>query len=137
MKSTKTVLAVAIVIAGFAYAVSAGHPQIDSLKHSHRCCGPQPEDARVYHMFLPQNETTIIIPIVEGTNGFVVTDIISPTQCSIYQDTGKGPVILFKTFKRNSTFHFETGIPLVAGSAITVLNEAASDFEITIMGYVY
>ena len=37
MKSTKTVLAVAIVIAGFAYVVGAGHPTYsDSLKH--RCC---------------------------------------------------------------------------------------------------
>ena len=38
MKSTKTILAVAIVIAGFAYAVGAGHPQFDSL--AHRCCEP-------------------------------------------------------------------------------------------------
>ena len=32
MKSTKTVLAVAIVIGGFAYAVGAGHPTIEAVQ---------------------------------------------------------------------------------------------------------
>ena len=136
MKSTKTVLAVAIVIVGFAYAVGAGHPQYDSLKHSHHC-GPQPEDLRVYRVELTDRNGTepiVIIPKVEGPNGFVITHIRVTDPIRFYQDVGEGPEeILFvhSVNRLNPTMQF----PLVAGSIITATG--VENAYVTIIGYVY
>ncbi len=133
MKSTKTILAVAIVIAGFAYAVGAGHPE--SL--AHRCCGPQPEDLRVYRVELTDRNGTepiVIIPKVEGPNGFVITHIRVTDPIRFYQDVGEGPeeILLVHSLNRlNPTMQF----PLVAGSTITAIGVLGQNA--TIIGYVY
>ena len=136
MKSTKTVLAVAIAIVGFAYAVGSAHPQFDSLKHPH-CCGPQPEDLRVYRVELTDRNGTeliVIIPKVEGPNGFVITHIRVTDPIRFYQDVGEGPEeILFvhSAERLNPTMQF----PLVTGSTIYA---TGGQFHIaTIIGYVY
>ncbi len=140
MKSTKTILAVAIVIAGFAYAVGAGHPQIDSLKHSH-WCGPHPKDFRAYTVEVTGSEPpTIIIPEVEGQNGFVFTDIfmhhVAPFR--VYQDIGEGPELILEVDLAGSMFNFTSGMPLVAGSTILVESPFGSALtSITLRGYVY
>ena len=135
MKSTKTILAVAIVIAGFAYAVGAGHPTFD-VAHP-RCCGPQPEDLRVYRVVAPDfQETIVIIPEVEGANGFILTDAFSLTPMKIYQDVGDGPVeILSANSNLNYRLSPVPGSPLILGSTITI---TAGAFQlVTIIGYVY
>ena len=134
MKSTKTVLAVAIVIAGFVYAVGSAHPPYDTLKHSH-CCGPQPEDFRVYRVNDLGAGDDIIIPKVEGPNGFMLTlartDVVN---LRIYQDTGEGPAeILFVS--SDNPLNFPIQLPLVAGSTITATG--ASGGYGMIIGYVY
>ena len=59
MKSKTTVLAVAIVIAGFAYAVGSAHPTLtDSLKHS-RCCEPPTWDYWSGHVMPGENDNPI------------------------------------------------------------------------------
>ncbi len=138
MKSTKTVLAAAIVIAGFAYAVGSAHPQFDSLKH--RCCGPQPEDIRAYGVLMTGKKENvpffdIIIPKVEGTNGFILTEARAIGGMEVYQDTGEGPELIFRTSNSVLLNLTNVGFPLVAGSTITVFgapNEIA-----TIIGYIY
>ncbi len=133
MKSTKTVLAVAIVIAGFAYAVGAGHPE--SL--AHRCCGPQPEDLRVYRVELTDRNGTepiVIIPKVEGPNGFVITHIRVTDPIRFYQDVGEGPeeiLLVHSAEGLNPTMQF----PLVTGS--TIYATGGQFHTATIMGYVY
>ena len=142
MKSTKTVLAVAIVIAGFAYAVGAGHPTLhDSL--THRCCGPQPEDIRAYTAAVVGSEPpTIIIPEVEGSNGFVLTDVLAmiPAQVfMVYQDTGEGPEEMVRfSASHDPKLNLTSGIPLIAGSTILVESPTGEvPTTITIRGYVY
>jgi len=135
MKSTKTVLAVAILIAGFAYAVGSAHPTFsDSLKHSH-WCGPHPEDIRVYHVFVPELETTIVIPNVEGTNGFMLTDVIAHVNMTFFQDTGEGPVQILRIMTQDP-ISLTTGIPLVVGSTITTFTTSGIA-DTTLIGYVY
>ena len=100
-----------------------------------QCCSPRPKDIRVYHMSIPTQETTIIIPKVEGTNGFVLTDVIGTgTTLRIFQDTGEGPVQIL-TIVNSFSVGFATGIPLVAGSTITIL--AGQGLDATLTGYVY
>ena len=132
MKSTKTILAVAIVIAGFSYVVGAGHP--DSLKHSHRCCGPQPEDIRMYRVAVGEN--VVIIPEVEGPNGFIITHVRrSNSLVQVFQDTGEGPEEILR-YDTEEVFSAMTGVPVVAGSTITVIGNGGGATA-TIIGYVY
>ena len=143
MKSTKTILAAAIVIAGFAYAVGSAHPTVhDSLKHSH-CFSPHPEDFRGYTVEVTGSEPpTIIIPEVEGQNGFVLTDVLATIPAAVfvvYQDTGEGPeeMVRFEA-SHAGKLNLTTGIPLIAGSTILVESPTgAVPTTITIRGYVY
>ncbi|MCZ6653235.1 MAG: hypothetical protein O7D91_09440 [Planctomycetota bacterium] len=136
MKSTKTVLAVAILIAGFSYAVGAGHPQFDSLKHPHRCCGPHPEDLRVYRVaFTNGEEQFTIIPTVEGPNGFVITHVRGSTGVKLYQDVGDGPEEILDVAFGNNALNPTMQFPLVTGSTITALGSSGQNA--TIIGYVY
>ena len=143
MKSTKTVLAVAIVIAGFAYAVGAGHPTLtDSLKHSHRCCGPQPEDFRRYYVHCPENCQAgfDIIPKAEGANGFVITDMITfttQTQSRLRLFENDVELLQFNVSPAPLAINFTSGIPLIAGSTITANTSGGGDHWITLIGYVY
>ena len=134
MRSTKTVLAIAIVIAGFAYAIGSAQPTLnDSL--AHRCCGPQPEDFRVYRVPDLGAGDDIIIPKVEGANGFMLTYARTDVgNLRIYQDTGEGPVEIF-FLDRGLPLASTIELPLVAGSTITVTG--ASGGYATIVGYVY
>ena len=139
MKSTKTVLAVAIVIAGFAYAANAFPPGGQSKSN---CCGPQPEDFRSYHIDGPG----IIIPSVEGKTGMIITDmtcwtptLTRPVTCSL-----SGPIARPLTYitlslnspggERSKSVHFQSGIPVPAGAKILQGGESAF---VTISGYVY
>ena len=136
MKSTKTILAVAIVIAGFAYAANAFPPG-----GQRKCSSPQPEDIRAYTVEVTGSEPpTIIIPEVEGQNGFVLTDIIMRlvTPFMVYQDTGEGPEVILDVDQGGSNFNLVTGIPLVAGSTILFEFPAGSaQMPVTIRGFVY
>ena len=140
MKSTKTVLAVAIVIAGFAYAANAFPPGGNGNQN---CSFPKPEDFRGYTVEVTGSEPpTIIIPEVEGQNGFVLTDVLALIPAAVfvvYQDTGEGPEEMVRfgashTGKLNLT----SGIPLIAGSTILVESPTGEvPTTITIRGYVY
>ncbi len=136
MKSTKTVLAVAIVIAGFAYAANAFPPGGNSGSD---CSTPQPGDFRVYRVLLPDlGEPIIIIPEVEGVNGFILTDAFAITGMEVYQDTGDGPVrILTVQASNTNNYRFTPvpGLPLVHGSIITVSGGHLR--TATLIGYVY
>ena len=99
------------------------------------CCSPRPEDIRVYSVVVPNDETGIVIAEVEGSNGFVLTDVISTTQFRLYQDTGDGPVQVLRAVT-NVPVSFTTGIPLVAGSTLTV-TFPGGEHEVTVAGYVY
>ena len=104
----KTLVAIGIVVAGIAYAGDLDPPKgpvgptmhtLDEIYNAVTnppCCSPRPEDVRAYHMFIPTNETTIIIPKVEGTNGFVLTDVISAGSLQVFQNTGEGPVQILR-----------------------------------------
>ena len=133
MKSTKTVLAVAIVIAGFAYTSYAfppdGNPNQD-------CCGPQPEDLRVYRVAFTNNfEQFTIIPTVEGPNGFVITHVRGSTGVKLYQDVGDGPEEILDVAFGNNALNPTMQFPLVAGS--TIFATGAEGLYVTIIGYVY
>ena len=133
MKSTKTVLAVAIVIAGFAYAVGSAQPSFDLLDR--RCCGPHPEDLRVYRVAFTNNfEQFTIIPTVEGPNGFVITHVRGGTGVKLYQDVGDGPEEILDVAFGNNALNPTMQFPLVTGSTITALS---SGENATIIGYVY
>lgn len=137
MKSTKTVLAVALLIAGFAYAANAFPP---GGNQNRDCSFPKPEDFRAYDVVLEAVGPTIIVPIVEGTNGFVLTDIVleQPGSIDILQDAGDGPVVIMSTSIHTDLLHtsLTTGIPVAVGSTI-LANSDASSILVTIRGYVY
>lgn len=141
MKSTRTVLAVAIVVAGFAYFDSATTANPPTIGPATQCCSPQPEDIRAYGVLMTGKEEgvpflDIIIPRVEGRNGFILTLARAIGGMEVYQDTGEGPELIFRT--ANSVplnLTNRAGFPLVVGSTISVFgapNEIA-----TIIGYVY
>ena len=136
MKSTKTVLAVAIL--GFAYAVGAGHP--DSL--THRCCGPEPEDFRSYYL----SGGGVIIPSVEGESGMIITDVVcvtnttaAVTTCSLRTAPGEDFVTLRLDAGAGGEWtrsvHFQSGLPVPAGAEI--YSSTSNSVKVTISGYVY
>jgi hypothetical protein len=135
-ENMKTILAVAIVIAGFAYAANAFPPGGNSGSD---CSTPQPEDLRVYRVVLPDfEEPFVIIPKVEGANGFILTDAFAITGMEVYQDTGAGPVRILTVHGSNANdyrFSPVPGLPLVPGSIITVSGGHLR--TATIIGYVY
>ena len=135
MKSTKTILAVAIVIAGFAYAANAYPP---GGQRNQNCCSPQPEDIRVYRLPRIGSGNNIIIPKVEGTNGFMLTDVRSDTNIGIFQNApgllAAGPVEILRN-PANAPLNLRHGFPLVVGATITV--QGGHSGYVTIIGYVY
>ena len=132
MKSTKTVLAVAIVIAGFAYAANAFPPGGNAGSD---CCGPHPEDIRVYRVEFTNGEQITIIPTVEGPNGFVITHVRVSASVNLYQDVGEGPEEILDVAPGNNALNPTMQFPLVTGSTITALGDAKQ--YATIIGYVY
>ena len=126
----KTFLAVSIVIAGFAYADSRSTMREvpATYEASLPCCGPKPEDVRVYHVHKQSGEI-ILIPEVEGPNGFILTDVIGEyTEIDYFQDEEL-------IFTLDGIFSFATGIPLTAGSTFKIFNDFP--LTITLVGYVY
>jgi len=133
MKSTKTILAVALLIVGFAYVTHAYPPGGNS--GNQECCGPQPEDFRYYFVELPPNELEIVvIPEVEGGNGFIITDL-DGISTDWFEDAGQGPVLISHEGAR----HFTTGIPVSSGSSIIAVlpSTATSPRYYSISGYVF
>ncbi len=132
MKTKTTILVIAIVIVGLTYAVGSAHPTA-SFKHSH-CCGPQPEDIRMYRVAVGEN--VVIIPEVEGPNGFIITHVRrSNSLVRVFQDTGEGPEEIIR-YDGAESFSAMTGVPVVAGSIITVIGNGGGATA-TIIGYVY
>ncbi len=76
----------------------------------------------------------ILIPSVEGANGFIITDFACLNNCTLFEDTGEGPIGVAGLENQNP-IAFSTGIPLVVGSVITVTSGEGD--KITISGYVY
>ncbi len=81
-------------------------------------------------------EPVIIIPTVEGANGFILTDAICGSHCTFWQDSGEGPVEMFVA--GSTQLHRISpvpGFPLALGSTITVLGSLGN--RATLIGYVY
>jgi len=136
------IVSVSIVIAGFVYADNSRSTMREapatyetSLPPS-PCCGPQPEDLRIYRAVMEGGTPVVIIPEVEGTIGFVITHLRQQSNNLIrfYQDSGSGPEEIL-CYTSTEPFGVMTGVPLIAGSTITVSGDA--DIATTIIGYVY
>jgi len=82
----------------------------------------------------PRSRYNIVIPTVEGTDGFIITDIIaSNILYSFFQDIGDGPVPLYQ--QQGGRITFAGGIPLIVGSTLTV--QVAGGNRLLVIGYVY
>ncbi len=99
------------------------------------CCSPEPEDIRTYHKQLSGSGTGIIIPKVEGPNGFILTGVVSGASLRMFQDTGAGPVEILSIFNLVQP-DLTPGLPLIPGSTITGVS-GTGDLLITLTGYVY
>lgn len=136
MKTVKTVLAVALVVAGISYTTYA-HPP--GGQQNQDCCTPQPEDFR--SCFL--DGSGAIIPSVEGVNGMIITDMvcqtssIDPVDCFL-RITPLETLVVLTLDPGNAEFtrsvHFQSGLPVPAGAEIL---SGGSNVQVTISGYVY
>ena len=153
----KTLLVtIGIVVAGIAYAGDLDPPmgpvaptmhtldEIYTAVTNPPCCSPRPEDIRRYFVHCPSNceSAFVVIPKVEGTNGFVITDIVAYNITSVrfrlFEDgaqllqvnVGPSPSHAFKP-------NFTSGLPVSPGSTITADATSNSNTWVTVMGYVY
>ena len=114
-----------------------------------QCCSPRPEDIRHYFVYcsscpapaVPQ----VIIPAVEGTTGFVITDFVVATSSG----TSQRLVRLFENGVEISAVYviggqtpsiatnFTSGIPVAVGSTITFDINNSVDTRVTLSGYAY
>ena len=137
MKTTKTILAVALLIVGFAYVSYAYPPTLGTVD---QCCGPQPEDFRSYRL----QGTGVLIPSVEGENGMIITDVvcvtsvIAVTTCSLRTAPGEDFVTLRLDAGAGGEWtrsvHFQSGLPVPAGAEIF---SSSQNTTVTVSGYVY
>ena len=119
----KTILAVALLIVGFSYVTHAHPPTLGTVD---QCCGPQPEDIKHYFVGCtncPSGIPFVIVPAVEGTNGFIITDFVvgtaatTPRQVTLFEsgvqittvwvEAGAAPAI---------SVNFTSGIPVATPS---------------------
>jgi len=126
------------VIAGVVYADNSRSTMREApatYETSLPCCGPQPEDIRSYYLksVVGAEFPEVLIPSVEGTNGFIITDFVC-ISCELWQDSGEGPIRI-AGLPSVQSHAFSTGIPLVVGSVITATSITGD--RITVSGYVY
>ncbi len=90
----------------------------------------------MYRAALQEGEHVVIISEVEGPNGFILTNLRKTGSAfvRVFQDTGEGPEEIVR-FTANESFDATTGVPLVAGSTITVIGQGTT--AATLIGYVY
>ena len=114
-----------------------------------QCCPPRPEDIRRYFVYCPANchGGFVVIPEVEGSTGFVITDITIglsgtfPRQVRLFEDSGEGPDQIGEWIapEGNTTvLNFTTGLPIGSGSTLTsVVTPDSAQVWLTVSGYVY
>lgn len=101
--------------------------------------GPQPEDFRSYFVASGEGGVRVMIPSVEGINGFVITDFIcAGGTVSFFEDDGSGQVQIMRVLTTSSqeavVVALTTGIVVSPGSTITA---QAANVPITLSGYVF
>jgi len=83
--------------------------------------GGQGGKIRAYSVLAPSSGTTILVPSVEGPNGFVITDFFKATAHYILEvDSGSGFVPVLQDGTGSRTIRFESGIAMPTGSVVRI-----------------
>lgn len=142
--SRNSIVVAAVCLAGLAVVVSGlltdraeaqGQPQIL----------PGGRPARIRSYFISGVNPGAIIKQVEGRFGMIITDILVDAEpfagsVLIYEDAGAGPELKGRfrvQVDGNTHLRFESGLPVSAGSSISVSRDAPGEASYTIMGYIY
>lgn len=112
--------------------------------------GPGCAPREIVSFFAEGAEEFILVPVVPGVNGIVVTDLICQrtvaVNVTLVQESGREEATKLKaTFGASSTtnagdqrsYHLNTGIPFAAGSTIKALASGTGVTPLTVVGYTY